>query len=574
MKTSKYLILFLLLSLPVSQLKADGYYWQDINARFDSLMRSMEFWSKTHSDSINPQQIIVEMRQLAQENKNNQMFSRANYWEACSRKDLTNDSMLSLIDNAYKLCNQSTYPYDYARIAMQKAVLLSHKANYSEAFRHYTQAIDELQKTGDNRLLAYSYYNIGYIFLLLGEYDDAIPYVSQADSIFKKEHYQNELLQCKLLQANIYIRSGEKEKAQKILRPIIEKLNQNDPIEIRISLLTSYLSCLSNQDSIHRYTEQTYQLAQQTNDPYFRLATMLNKGHNLLNIGQTDSAYHYAIQAMNDWKNGAAMPGMEEGIYKLLTYVYAKQQRWDSAYHYQSLYYICQDSLRGKNVLADINRLKIKRQMEERKMQDILSKQKSKQTFLFFLSIGLTLLVLLILSGYIIWILRRRMQAQQERQRQKDREHIEQLSKEKELVESKNRELSSNAVLLMKKNSMLKEMLKDMEEMSKQQVNNTRELQQRIQIELKEDSSWESFKIHFDKVHPMFFSILKEQFPKLTENELRLCAYIRIGLNNKQIAQMLLVQSKAILQARYRLKKKMELPDDITLNSYLENIHI
>ena len=52
------------------------------------------------------------------------------------------------------------------------------------------------------------------------------------------------------------------------------------------------------------------------------------------------------------------------------------------------------------------------------------------------------------------------------------------------------------------------------------------------------------FKLHFDSVHPGFFVKLKEISAELTENDLRLCAYVRIGIRAKQIAGMLSVKSR------------------------------
>ena len=188
------------------------------------------------------------------------------------------------------------------------------------------------------------------------------------------------------------------------------------------------------------------------------------------------------------------------------------------------------------------------------------------------LILSLSLLVLLTASIYIIYVLRRKMQEEQIRQMQKDREHIARLSHEKELVESKNRELSSNALLLMKKNDSLKKALKEMENIHKNYHVDIGDIRSEIVSSLKGDESWDTFKLHFERVHPHFFSVLKKMFPRLTDNELRLCAYIRIGMSNKQIAQMLLVQSKAVIQARYRLKKRMEVPETASVSDFLVNL--
>lgn len=200
----------------------------------------------------------------------------------------------------------------------------------------------------------------------------------------------------------------------------------------------------------------------------------------------------------------------------------------------------------------------------------MLEKQKSQQRMTFVILVGSTLVTLLLVSVYTIYLLKKKMRKEQQMQFEKDKVYIAQLHKEKELIESKNRELSSNAALIMKKNEVLKEILKEIEDEKDTSFNNT--LHKKIQSELQFDNTWDSFKLHFDQMHPSFFIHLKERFPKLTDNDLKLCAYICMELNNKQIAEMLLVQSKAILQARYRLKKKMDLPEDTNLNDYLKTI--
>lgn len=89
---------------------------------------------------------------------------------------------------------------------------------------------------------------------------------------------------------------------------------------------------------------------------------------------------------------------------------------------------------------------------------------------------------------------------------------------------------------------------------------------------LKNDDEWQRFKLHFDNVHPNFFVKLKEQNNKLTENELRLCAYISIGMRAKQIAEMLSVSPESINTNRYRLRKKLGLQRGDSLDEYLRRI--
>ncbi|MCD7942997.1 MAG: LuxR C-terminal-related transcriptional regulator [Bacteroides intestinalis] len=86
------------------------------------------------------------------------------------------------------------------------------------------------------------------------------------------------------------------------------------------------------------------------------------------------------------------------------------------------------------------------------------------------------------------------------------------------------------------------------------------------------EDEWMFFKHHFEEVHPDFFKKLCSIHPNLSENELRLCAYVRTGMETKQIAQMLSVLPETINTGRYRIRKKMQLGQDVTLENYLRDI--
>ena len=49
-----------------------------------------------------------------------------------------------------------------------------------------------------------------------------------------------------------------------------------------------------------------------------------------------------------------------------------------------------------------------------------------------------------------------------------------------------------------------------------------------IKNSLNIDNEWDKFKMHFEKVHPNFFEKLKQKCPDLTDENLKLCAYIKM----------------------------------------------
>jgi DNA-binding CsgD family transcriptional regulator len=85
------------------------------------------------------------------------------------------------------------------------------------------------------------------------------------------------------------------------------------------------------------------------------------------------------------------------------------------------------------------------------------------------------------------------------------------------------------------------------------------------------DDNWEHFAHHFDKVHTDFLVVLKNRYPGLTANELKLCAYLRMNLSSKEIAQLMNISIRGVEIGRYRLRKKLGISKDINLFEFLLN---
>lgn len=298
----KYFLLFFIcitcLPLLASSPDKPAYFWEEIQPEFDSLTQKMEQWSHSKPAGIFPSQTIQQMTQLAETNSNKQMWARLRYWESYNDRDLSQDSICKLLHQAADLCSPINYAYDRARIYMRKAIYLSQKSNYAEAFYLFNSAAKAFHATGDFRLEACAYNNIGNIYFFLNEYDAAISSFALADSIFSQMNLTKEKMECQLLLANIYIKTDRKQEAYELLRPIIEDSDsQSCPPDLRIIALSNYLSCLSDPKQIEYYSEEAYRLALQINDRYHLSTAILNKGWIMLHSGMTDRAFTYARQA-------------------------------------------------------------------------------------------------------------------------------------------------------------------------------------------------------------------------------------------------------------------------------------
>ena len=86
------------------------------------------------------------------------------------------------------------------------------------------------------------------------------------------------------------------------------------------------------------------------------------------------------------------------------------------------------------------------------------------------------------------------------------------------------------------------------------------------------DDSWDQYKMHFEEVHPYFFKNLSYAFPELTSKDLRLCAYLKIGLDYKEIGTLLNISYAGIKKALNRLKKKMNLTEEDDLRKEIAGL--
>lgn len=80
----------------------------------------------------------------------------------------------------------------------------------------------------------------------------------------------------------------------------------------------------------------------------------------------------------------------------------------------------------------------------------------------------------------------------------------------------------------------------------------------------------DDFRVYFDEVHPGFLMRLSRQFPVLSKTDLRLCAYLHLGMTTKEIAALTFKEVRSVESSRNRLRKKLDLPPETNLQQFLE----
>ena len=134
-------------------------------------------------------------------------------------------------------------------------------------------------------------------------------------------------------------------------------------------------------------------------------------------------------------------------------------------------------------------------------------------------------------------------------------------------IESKNRELAISTMSMIKKNQFLSKIKSDLKKSSSS--DQIFPVIKMIDRNLNNKDDWKFFEEAFNNADKDFLKKVKSTHPSLTNNDLRLCAYLRLNLSSKDIAPLLNISLSSVEIKRYRLRKKMQLTHNEGLTDHL-----
>ncbi|WP_306642926.1 helix-turn-helix transcriptional regulator [Sanyastnella coralliicola] len=143
----------------------------------------------------------------------------------------------------------------------------------------------------------------------------------------------------------------------------------------------------------------------------------------------------------------------------------------------------------------------------------------------------------------------------------------------KEELRNKNRELTAKALQIAQKNEVLSSLQKQLEDLAQSNdEGGVRSVVNSLKLEKAIDGNWEQFTQQFTELNPNFYQDLIQTSPKLSKNDLRLAALLRMNLSSKEIARILNISDEGVKKARQRFRKKLELNTEDSLEAYVLSI--
>jgi tetratricopeptide (TPR) repeat protein len=152
--------------------------------------------------------------------------------------------------------------------------------------------------------------------------------------------------------------------------------------------------------------------------------------------------------------------------------------------------------------------------------------------------------------------------------------------REKELIndklKNKENDLARMSTYIVSKNDLLNSIISDLDYHTSL-IENKKDrrlmvpLKKKISEKIDESADWDQFQVQFSSAYPKFIEKLTSQYSNLRSGDIKLCCYLKMNMNTKDIAQIAGLSVRAIENKRYRLRKKLNLSTDVSLESFLHS---
>ena len=408
-----------------------------------------------------------------------------------------------------------------------------------QRMKKYDQALEfylisyELSKLTNSMEGMATAYSIGIVYRNRGDYEKALEYYTQAIPICEELGKYNDLSNIYSNMSNVYMLTKKYGMAENVLR---KSIKYSSELGLQRQLGTAYAN--------------------------------LGKTKELM--GQVDSAVFYLHKSLAIVESLGA-DNLQSAVLRLTADAYEEAGDFKSALLYYRKHIDLSDSIFSENVEKQIAELQTKYETEKKEKENNLLKkdiefEKRKSNYLLLLAVVLVFMGIISLA--LFYFIRKNIHTKRElAESEAARLEIE--------LESQKRELTLGALSLSRNiefiNSLIEE-LKDISDyVSEEGIPNLNRIVNKLAGQ-QADSSWKEFEKRFAEIHSEFYSRLISDYPNLTQSEVKLSAFLKLGMNTKEICAITFQSVRAVEAARLRLRKKLGLAGGDNLGMFLQKL--
>jgi tetratricopeptide (TPR) repeat protein len=438
---------------------------------------------------------------------------------------------------------------------------------------------------------------IGVLYKLQGEYERSVEYHLKAKGI-AIEYNSQLLLSTSLKELGVsffYLKDYEKSKfhyesALEIAimleeHALIAILYNN--VGVLKSKIAENITDRTTNLEILTYYQKALLADEQMESKELEAAIYDNIGDVYVKLAEYDKASLYLDKGLTIAKEINAVNRIIESHDSFYNFYNVMSDDKNALLHLQK-YISLKNSFTQQKTTNELTELKYKYEDQQRKYEFEMLKEKEKFGTLLLTSLGVVCVLLLtslifgwrtlrirLLKNKEILQIQTKEQANQDKliEANLEKQQLEKKNLEQE-IELQNQQKSAYGLHIIQKQQLLTEiqtMAKDM--LNKPTSTQVKKILNIIQagMHTAEELKLVSNALETENVH--FFDSLKADYPELTNKELKMCLLGKLDLDTKTVASFLNIAPNSVSVARHRIRKKLHLAHEESLNNFLQNIN-
>jgi tetratricopeptide (TPR) repeat protein len=519
---------------------------------------------------------IYLRRAMLKEKENDflQLFYQiyGNFGYALDQKDQI-DSALYYYKKSLDYCISINDSLNLSNSYQNMGACYSKIGKFEIALEYSIKGLQIREKINNRILIASSLNNIASLLNKIKRFEDAIEYSKRNYELRKELKDSVGIISALNTIGVAYNGLQDEDKTRKYYQEALflaEKLNNKKFIAMIANNIGNLEEEAENYEKALEYLQKSLAIKKEISPKSSIVITMSNVGNVLISLKKHQEAQKILSEALAISQEIKAKND-ESIIYNYLARSFEMNNEPQQAILYYKKYIELKESLFNQDMAQQIADVKVQYETEKKEQQILLQQQEIENLALentiqiqkrntIFAMVGVIIIAMLLFYN------RQRIINKTKQELVKS----ELLNAQQELA-FKEKELMNYTENLISKSKTIKELQEQLiRQNPKPEIDeNSSEdaflqlLDQRI---LTQDD-WVKYKIVFEQVYPNFFENITQKYGQLTDGEMRMLAFAKLQLNNKQVADILGINVESVKIARNRIRKKLNLEAGADLQS-------
>ncbi|WP_339751075.1 hypothetical protein [Algoriphagus aquimarinus] len=455
----------------------------------------------------------------------------------------------------------------------------AHLLDYGNSYDGYWEALLLADQINNEMLKAKIYQELGWLYSFYHRDDEALKYFNLGLSI-NKELYAQKTIDVSYIISdyfsliNFYRMNGDYELAARYVDSCYQLKEETTNSLLYVTAEDGYLegmngdfpSALAKLDEALDYFQK--------NDRSYLIVIHTLLGKVYLKKGDLNKGADHLNESLRLSEVFQSHSNYKLMSHEALATLYSQTSNFQNAFQHSREVNRINAEIFGPNSknnkhLFEINdqyRLQKEKEKELIKEQHIANLENEERLNILKLwLLGVVLCSLVIYGLLLVKNIRRKHKL--EKKALADRRALE-LQKTNEILELKNKELTTTALQLIEKDEFIDKLKNNLsDDKGLVDVNNLKKMIKSVQGS--PGSNWKEFEARFTAINQSFYENLQKKFPELTQTDLKICALVKLNFSSKEMASLLGISIESVHTSRYRLRKKFNIDRNENLGEFI-----